>query len=50
MQEIKHYLVDFVSPERDIVFQNIKKDASKAIEEIINKGKTPIIVGGTDFI
>ena len=47
MQEIKHYLVDFVSPEKRYSVSEYKEDASKAIEEIINKGKTPIIVGGT---
>ena len=47
MQEIKHYLVDFVSPEKRYSVSEYKEDASKAIEEFINKGKTPIIVGGT---
>lgn len=47
MQEIKHYLVDFVSQEKRYSVSEYKEDASKAIEEIINKGKTPIIVGGT---
>ena len=47
MQEIKHYFVDFVSPEKRYSVSEYKEDASKAIEEIINKGKTPIIVGGT---
>ena len=47
MQEIKHYLVDFVSPEKRYSVSEYKEDASKSIEEIINKGKTPIIVGGT---
>ena len=47
MQEIKHYLVYFVSPEKRYSVSEYKEDASKAIEEIINKGKTPIIVGGT---
>ena len=47
MQEIKHYLVDFVSPEKRYSVSEYKEDASKAIEEIINKVKTPIIVGGT---
>ena len=47
MQEIKHYLVDFVSPEKRYSVSEYKEDASKGIEEIINKGRTPIIVGGT---
>ena len=47
MQGIKHYLVDFVSPEKRYSVSDFKKDAEKAIEEILSKGKVPIIVGGT---
>jgi len=47
MKDIKHYLVDFVSPEERYSVSNFKKDAENAIEEILKKGKTPIIVGGT---
>lgn len=47
MQGIKHYLVDFVSPDKRYTVSNFKNDAENAIEEILSKGKTPIIVGGT---
>ena len=47
MQGIKHYLVDFVAPDKRYTVSNFKNDAEKAIEEILSKGKTPIIVGGT---
>ncbi len=47
MGEIKHYLLDFVSPEDRYSVAQYKQDAKNAIKEIINKGKTPIIVGGT---
>ena len=47
MQEIKHYLIDFVEPNRRYNVAEYKEDAEKAIEEILEKGKTPIIVGGT---
>ena len=47
MQGIKHYLIDFVSPDRRYSVAEFKKDATNAIEEIISKGKTPILVGGT---
>lgn len=47
MQGIKHYLIDFVSPDERYSVADYKKDAKKAIKEIIGKGKTPIIVGGT---
>ena len=44
---IKHYLVDFISPEQRYSVADYKKDAEKAIEKILKKGKTPIVVGGT---
>ncbi len=47
MQGIKHYLIDFVSPDERYSVANYKRDAKKAIKEIIQKGKVPIIVGGT---
>lgn len=47
MQGIKHHLIDFVSPDEDYSVAQFVKDASKCIEEINSKGKTPIIVGGT---
>ena len=47
MQGIKHYLLDFVSPDKRYSVAEFKQDAINAIKEIINKGKTPIIVGGT---
>lgn len=46
-QGIKHYLLDFVSPEERYSVADYKRDAKKAIKEIIKKGKTPIVVGGT---
>ena len=47
MQGIKHYLIDFVSPDERYSVADYSRDAKKAIKEIISKGKTPIIVGGT---
>lgn len=47
MQGVQHYLVDFVSPDERYSVSNFKKDAEKAIEEMLEKGKTPIVVGGT---
>lgn len=47
MQGIKHYLIDFVSPEERYSVSSFKKDAEDAISNILNAGKTPIIVGGT---
>lgn len=47
MQGIKHYLIDQVCPNERYSVANYKNDAKQAIEEIIKKGKTPIVVGGT---
>lgn len=47
MQGIKHYLIGCVSPEERYSVAQYKQDAKAAIKEIIAKGKTPIIVGGT---
>ena len=44
---IKHYLVDFWEPDERYTVSNFKQDCQKAIDEILEKGKTPIIVGGT---
>ena len=47
MEGIKHYLIDFVNPNERYSVADYKKDAKKAIKEILGKGKVPIIVGGT---
>ena len=47
MQGIKHYLIDFVSPDTRYNVAEYRKDALSAIDEITSKGKTPIVVGGT---
>ncbi len=47
MQGIKHYLIDFISPEERYSVADFKKDAKSSIKKILEKGKTPIIVGGT---
>ena len=47
MQGIKHYLIGYVSPEERYSVADYKTDAKKAIKEIIDKGKMPIVVGGT---
>ena len=47
MDGIKHYLVDFIEPDTRYTVSNFKHDSEKAIEKILKKGKTPIVVGGT---
>ncbi len=47
MQGIKHYLIDIVEPEFDYSVANFLDDSKVAIDEIVKKGKIPIVVGGT---
>lgn len=47
MQGIKHYMIDIIEPNERYSVADYKEAAKKAIDEIILKGKTPIIVGGT---
>lgn len=47
MQGIKHYLLDFIPPNKRYSVADYKKDALEAIQNILKKGKNPIIVGGT---
>ena len=47
MQGIPHHLLDFVEPNQRYSVAEFKKDAEAAIKDILAKGKTPIIVGGT---
>lgn len=44
---IPHYMIDIVEPEFDYSAGLYKQEASKIIKNITNKGKIPIIVGGT---
>ena len=46
-QNIKHYLLDFIEPDEQYNVSKYKSQAEEAIESILKKGKTPIIVGGT---
>ena len=47
MKNIKHYMIDIVDPNTRFSVSEYKKQAENAIEEILKKGKTPIICGGT---
>ena len=47
MQEIPHYMINTIFPNERYSVADYKKDAKKAIREIIKKGKVPIVVGGT---
>lgn len=47
MAGIKHYMLDFISPDERYSVSEYKKQAEECIEEILKKGKIPIICGGT---
>lgn len=44
---IPHHLIDIVEPEVDYSVADFYDDAKKAIFDILNRGKTPIVAGGT---
>lgn len=46
-QGIPHYMIDVVKPNERYSVAEYKKEAKKAIKEILQKGKVPIVVGGT---
>jgi len=48
-KKIKHYLLDVVSIKKKFTVFDYKKLAEKAIEEILKKGKLPILCGGSYF-
>ena len=47
MQGIKHYMIDIINPDERYSVSAYKKMAEECIEQILQKGKTPIICGGT---
>lgn len=47
MDGIPHHLIGYVSPEERYSVARYKKDSIKKIEEVLQRGKYPIIVGGT---
>ena len=44
---IPHYLIDIVEPEVDYSVGDFYRDAKPIIADIISRGKTPIVTGGT---
>ena len=49
MQGVKHHIIDVVSPTETFSVSDYKKIAEPIILDIINKGKVPIVCGGTGF-
>ena len=49
MQGIRHHLIDILEPSEDFNVYLFKELAQKAIDEIYERGKIPIVTGGTGF-
>jgi tRNA dimethylallyltransferase len=49
MRGVPHHLLDVVSPRRAFSAGDYAKLAKRAIDDIVSRGKQPIIVGGTGF-
>lgn len=49
MQGVRHYLVDILEPTEDFNIVLFQEYAKRAIAEIYQRGRVPIIVGGTGF-
>lgn len=49
MQGVPHHLLDIENPKKQFTVSDFKKLAEEKIEEILNKNKLPIVVGGTGF-
>lgn len=49
MRGIPHHLLDVAPPKRAFSADEFAKRARKAIDDITNRGKLPIVVGGTGF-
>lgn len=49
MQGVPHYMLDVANPKKQYSVSNYKEDTLKNLRYIVNKGKVPIICGGTGF-
>ena len=49
MKDVPHYLIDVADPKKIFSIDDFIKQGKKAIKEILNEGKIPIICGGTGF-
>lgn len=49
MQGVKHHLIDVISPFDSFSVSDYKEIATPIIEDIISRGKIPVICGGTGF-
>lgn len=49
MQGVPHFLLDVCNPKKTFTVADFKKLGQKAIDDILSRGKIPIIAGGTGF-
>lgn len=49
MRGVPHYLLDIKNPNEDFSVEEFQRLAFAKIEDIISRGKTPILCGGTGF-
>lgn len=49
MRRVPHYCLSIANPKKVFTALDFKKCAERAIADILSRGKTPIIVGGTGF-
>lgn len=49
MKGIKHHLIDILEPTEEFHVASFQKYAKQAMQEIYERGKCPVIVGGTGF-
>lgn len=47
LEKVPHHFIDILDPSENYNASMFEKDAEKAIEEIFEKNKTPIVVGGS---
>lgn len=47
VDDVPHYLMDIIEPSDSFSLAQYKSEAMKAIDSILQKGKLPILVGGT---
>ena len=49
MQGVKHYLIDVLDPEEEFNVVFFQEKCKEAMEEIYDKGRIPVLTGGTGF-
>ena len=49
MQGVKHYMIDIVEPNKSFSVKDYEEKAIYLINDILSRGKTPVVCGGTGF-